>query len=509
MLNRSKAHNRPSDRARNPFAVAALTAAILILNGCATPGDVAPQSQLLNVSQQADTESSDNSASAAVSAQWWYAFGDEQLNQLIATAEQSSPTLREAAARIRQARAAAGELYSKDKVHLGANASMNGKGWPNDEYYGGPYPGKRTWDNSAELSLSYELDFFGRAEDRHHRAAADIAYSQASAQAAKLNLSANIVRAYIQLALSYDLRDVQKARLQQQHEIVRLTQHQYNAGLGTRYDLQQAQAQLPVTRRMIRALDEQIALSKNQLVTLAAQPLSEAANIVRPHLQLASTLQLPEQLPLNLIGQRPDLVASRWMIASEASQVDLARADFYPNVNLLASVGQIMTAGSVGNWLHADNRTYSVGPALSLPILDGGARRSRLGIAAASYDEVVEQYNSTLLNAVRQVSDQLIRQQSAQEQAELADLAVTEANRVYHTAEDAFQRGLSDYLHVLDAQTRLLDQRIARQNIHAQLLTAQADLAVALGGGIEFNQIAPTEALKPERVDVKTATEQP
>lgn len=491
-------------RTRQVPAIAS-TLLILLLNGCASPDGIAPHAQLRESTTQLAHDHPDSDA-VDVSANWWQAFNDDQLNTLLQQAFTNSPTLKEAAARIREAQAAAGNAHAQGAVHLNGEGGLNARGWPEDDYYGGPNPGKRTWDNSADLSLDYELDLFNRQSDRDRRASANIGLSHANAEAARLQLSGNIVRTYIELALQYQLRDVQLARLKQQHSIVKLTRQQFDLGLGSQYDLQQAQALVPVTRRQIRALDQQIALLKNQLITLAGLPIINAAKVKRPALKIATQLKLPQKLPLNLIGHRPDLVASRWHIVAQARSVDLARADFYPNINLTASLGQIMTAGGLDNLFTAANHHYEIGPAISLPILDGGARRANLGIESARYDQVVEQYNSTLLGALRQVSDELIRQQSAEDQARLADQSVALADRVYHTAAESFRRGLEDYLHVLDSQTRLFDQQMERERVHAQLLQSQASLAVALGGGINFQYQPGDDSLTPERVDVVPLT---
>ena len=201
-------------------------------------------------------------------------------------------------------------------------------------------------------------------------------------------------------------------------------------------------------------------------------------------------------------------MASRWQIVSTARGIDLAKADFYPNINLQAMVGQMMTLGSLANWFYTSNRAYSIGPALSLPIFDGGARRARLGIATADYDDAIEGYNAALQNALREVSDQLIRQNSIQEQSVLADEGVDRANQVYETAMAAFRRGLRDYLHVLDAQSRLFDQQIARAEVRSRLMRAQVDLAIAMGGGVTFKLTPDARRLLPGRAAEEKLTAQ-
>lgn len=495
--------------AKHPLKTLAWFMSFVYLSGCASFLGIDSQATI----QQPDAVSPQQlkEASKPLDSKWWQVFHDDQLNWLLDQGTANSPTLKQADARVRRAIASAGETKAGDVPHVDANADMGYHKWPNDPHYGGGLFGEHTWDNTANLQFSYHLDLFDRQANRDRRARANIALSQASAQAARLQLEGNLLRSYIQLALDYQELDVERSRLEQQNHIVRLNQQRLDYGLGSQYDLQQSMALLPVTQRRISVLHEQIKLTKNQLVTLAGLPLSQTAKLKRPTLVLTDELHLPQALPIGLIGHRPDLVASRWQIVSSARGIDLAKADFYPNINLHAMLGQMMTLGGLDNFFEEKNRTYSVGPALSLPIFDGGARRSRLGIATADYDEAIEGYNATLQTALRQVSDELIRQDSIRQQSSLADQGVDRAMRVYTTAQEAFKRGLRDYLHVLDAQSRLFDQEIARATVQSQLMRAQVDLAIAMGGGITFEatpasiQLLPAKAAKAKLAAEKEA----
>ncbi|MFM2481838.1 efflux transporter outer membrane subunit [Celerinatantimonas sp. YJH-8] len=495
--------------AKNQFKTIAWLMSFILISGCASFQGINSKATI----QKPDAVSPEQlkEASKPLDSKWWQVFQDNQLNWLLDQGTAHSPTLKQADARVRRALASAGEVKSGDRPHIDANADMGYHKWPEDSHYGGGLAGEHTWDNTANLQFSYHLDLFDRQANRNRQAHANIALSQASAQAARLQLEGNLLRSYIQLTLYYQELDVERARLEQQNHIVRLNQQRLDYGLGSQYDLQQSMALLPITQRRISVLHEQIKLTKNQLMTLAGLPLSQTAQLQRPSLVLTDELHLPQALPIALIGHRPDLVASRWQIVSSARGIDLAKADFYPNINLHAMLGQMMTLGGLSNFFEAKNRTYSVGPALSLPIFDGGARRARLGIATADYDEAIEGYNATLQTALRQVSDEMIRQQSIRQQSQLADLGVDRANQVYTTAQEAFKRGLRDYLHVLDAQSRLFDQEIARATVQSELMRSQVDLAIAMGGGITFEstpaslQLLPTQAAQAKQAAEKTA----
>ncbi|MCO7555745.1 efflux transporter outer membrane subunit [Metapseudomonas otitidis] len=437
---------------------------------------------------------------------WWQAFGDPQLDAWIDQALAGSPSLAEARARVRMAASLAGAAEAVESPQVDAKASLSRHRWPTDYFYGpGELARTTTWNNEAALGLSYAFDFWGRESSiaEHYQDLARM--SAAQARMAQLELEGNVVRAYVQLSLQYAERDIAQALLDQQQAILDLARRRLGGGLGTQFEVSQAEVPLPETRRRLEAVEEAIALSRNQLAALAGKGPGAAAALRRPSLSLAAQPGLPARLPVELLGHRPDLVASRWQVAAEARGVDAAEADFYPNVDLVASVGYNAVGGGMLEFLRGQKFNYGIGPALSLPIFDGGRRRALLGEASASYDAAVARYNGTLVQALRDVSDQLIRVRSLARQQQLADDSVAAAQHTYELATQAYQGGLTDYLNVLNAQTRLFQQQEVAQQVHAGRLAAHAGLVIALGGGLGEPDQAPDDArLLPERVPLRT-----
>ncbi|EPN34642.1 outer membrane efflux protein, partial [Pseudomonas syringae pv. actinidiae ICMP 18807] len=177
-----------------------------------------------------------------------------------------------AAARVRQARAMAGIAESGESLQVQSSASLMRHAWPDDQFYGpGALADTRTWDNNASLGLSYVLDLWGRERNKSEQAL-DLAHVSAAEQRqAQLELQENVVRAYIQLSLNYARLDIAEAALAQQHQILDLAQRRLTGGIGTHFDVSQAQTSLPEAHRQIDALQEAIALSRNQLAALAGK----------------------------------------------------------------------------------------------------------------------------------------------------------------------------------------------------------------------------------------------
>lgn len=467
-----------------------------LLAGCIGTHGIAPQDHALAANALATDAAIANAARDAhwPAAQWWRGYGDEQLNQWVAKALQGSPSMAMAAARVRQARAMAGVVESAESLQVNADSALKRHDWPSDNFYGpGTLGNTTTWDNNATLGLSYSLDFWGRESNNTERALDMAHMSAAQARQAQLELEDNVVRVYIQLSLQYAQRDIAQSMLGQQEQILQLAQKRLQGGIGTHFEVSQAETPLPETHRQIDSLDEEIALSANQLAALAGKGPGDAAHLQRPTLSLAADLKLPSALPAELLGQRPDVVASRWNVAAQARGIEVVQAGFYPDVDLSASLGYFTTAGGMLEFLTGRKFGYTAGPALSLPIFDGGRLRGQLGEASAGYDVAIAQYNQTLVNALKSVSDQLIRRQSMAKQADYAAQSVASARKTYDIATVAYQRGLTDYLNVLNAQTLLFRQQQVQQQVQAARLSANAELITALGGGLQAGNDSPSD----------------
>ncbi|MDE3737985.1 efflux transporter outer membrane subunit [Pseudomonas resinovorans] len=485
---------------RNPWpgvAQASLFAVISLLSACIDSQGIAPQAERLDVAQldPGSTIRRAEQEAAWPRARWWRAYGDPQLNAWMDKALADSPSLAMAAARVRQARALAGVVESAEQPQVNLDANVQRKRWPDDYFYGpGELARTTSWNNTSLLGFSYDLDLWGRERSRSHQALDQAQVAVAEARLAALELQGNLVRSYIRLALLHGEKDVAQASLAQQEHILRLAEQRLRDGIGTRLEISRAEAPLPETHRQIDALNESIALTRNQLAALAGKGPGEGERLQRPTLDLQRLPSLPAQLPLELLGRRPDLVASRWQVAAQARGIEVAKAGFYPNINLLGGIGSNATQGGVLDFLRYDKLTYNLGPALSLPMFDGGLRRGQLGAAAAEYDLAVEHYNQTLVGALQQVADALVRIKSLRQQQALAAEAVVAAQKTCDLALLAQQRGLTGFDAVLETQPTLFLRQLQQQQVRAALLNAQADLLLALGGGALPEPVGPSAA---------------
>jgi NodT family efflux transporter outer membrane factor (OMF) lipoprotein len=196
-------------------------------------------------------------------------------------------------------------------------------------------------------------------------------------------------------------------------------------------------------------------------------------------------------MPADLLGRRPDVVAARWMVDAQARGIDVAKAAFYPNIDLLATVGGFGVTAPFVDFLRSMNGGWTAGPALTLPIFEGGRLRAQLGAASAGYDQAVEHYNQTVLAALKDIADQVVRIRSLDTQKKDAARSVEANDRSYRLSREGFRRGLTDYVNVLIAQQQLLRAQETAARIDAERLAAHAQLMAALGGGVETGQDVP------------------
>jgi NodT family efflux transporter outer membrane factor (OMF) lipoprotein len=462
-----------------------------VLAACATPAGLAPQATQRDVATLASKDSLAAPAPAAwPGSQWWIAYGDPQLDALVAEALAGSPTLAVARSRIAQAEAVAEAAGAARMPTLAAGATADRQRYSENGIFPPPIAGSTLTTGAVAMNFNYEFDFWGR-----ERAALDAALSRARAaavegEAARLALAVAVVQAYVELEHQYALQDVAEASRKQREQVRDLTQSRVGAGLETKVELRQSASQVFAARTEVAAAEERVALLRDQLAALLGQGPDRGFAIARPQLAAGAATGLPADLPAQLLGRRPDIVAERLRVEAAGRDIAAARARFYPSVNLGAMVG----LQSVGLDLlrKSGSRVFDVNGGISLPLFDGGRLRANLSLQDAAYDEAVEQYNATLVGALRDVADQINSWRAIDRQDEEQKQALSEAEEAYRLAMLRYQEGLSSYLTVLTVESQVLAQRRLAADLRARRLGASIGLARALGGG--FHDVTLTAA---------------
>jgi NodT family efflux transporter outer membrane factor (OMF) lipoprotein len=471
-------------QARNVGGLASSLCVILLLAGCA--GMVGLHTHASIGDSQALSARRSLSAAALSDAawpqqDWWLDYGDAQLGRMVERALNNQPGLRIAEARVRAADALSGIAGAALEPEV--NGRLQSMRERFSEHGTTPPPIAGSWQtiNAASLGASYELDFWGKnhaaveaALDRTHVAEVDL-------QAARLMLTTSLVRAYLRLDAAYARRDLAEATLEQRQQILELTRKRVAAQLDSPLELTQAEAALPAARELIAVANEAIARAGNQIVALEGEGPDASLLIERPHLAPPGTVMVPDDLPIALLGRRPDLVAQRWRVEAAGRDIKVAEARFYPNISLNAFVG--LERLGFDDFLSAGSRVLGVGPAISLPIFDGGRLRGNLALRQASYDATVEAYNAAVLAAVHEVVDQLVSLHWLDERQQEEQQALGLTQRAYEIAQARYRTGLASYLQVLAAEGQVLEQNRRVIASQARQRELRLNLVQALGGG--------------------------
>ncbi|WP_395647705.1 efflux transporter outer membrane subunit [Terricaulis sp.] len=464
--------------------ILACTTAMLV--ACATPPDLGARPEMAAPDRYDSVQSFAAPVADWPSDRWWQAYGDPALNALIEEALADSPTLAAAAARMRQAQAGAQQTgssrYPSVQGQTGIETSRQDLSASNiPEAIRDSLPEDWETQTSASLQFSYQLDFFGRNRASFAQATSRAEAMEAEAAEARLQISTAVALAYAELVrYTADRRQLEQAAELRQYSAT-LTRDRVTAGLENEAPAQQATTELARARADLIALDAEIIRTRHQLAALLGKGPDRGLEIAVPQAPALTRIGLPARVDLDLIGRRPDLVAARLRAESAAEGINVARADFYPNVNLAAVVGiQTLGLGRLGS---GDLSFAQVGPAVSLPIFSGGRIEGAYRGARADYDEAVALYNDSLTTALREVADALNDRRAIE--AELAEQrqGLVAAEAAYRVIRLRYEGGLASYIDTLSVESSLIDQRRTVAALEARAFSLDITLIRALGGG--------------------------
>jgi NodT family efflux transporter outer membrane factor (OMF) lipoprotein len=456
------------------------------LSGCATVPDLGARPQLRGA------PAAERSFAAAATAEWpterwWTRFGDPQLDRLIEEALAGAPDLAAAAARLRAAEAIALQAGAASAPRVDARASAQAvKQSYNNLIPEAFVPKGVNQSGEIALQIGLDLDLWGR-----NRAALAAATSQAQAarleaSEAALVLSTNVAAAYAELARLHAVRAVQQDAVTVRDRTARLVGDRVAAGLDTQAEARQAAAQLPAVRAELAATDEQIALTRNRIAALVGQGPDRGLTLEAPAL-VGRSAGLPANVTTDLIARRPDVAAAKARAEAAASRIKVARADFYPSVNLSALVG--LQAFGLDRLFDSGSTFLNAGPAVSLPIFRGGELQGRYREARAGYDEAVALYDGAVVRAFRDVADAVTSQVALTTRLAEARLALGHSEAAYSVAQQRFEGGLSNFLDVLTAEDRVLQARRIVAELKARAFALDVALVRALGGGFSATSV--------------------
>ncbi|MGZ5007425.1 MAG: efflux transporter outer membrane subunit [Methylobacter sp.] len=466
-----------------------LAGSLALLNGCALLPEDGIRAKLLDMPSMSQTLSGDTQAEKIVrewpKAKWWQEFHNAELNRLMETALQGSPSLRAAAAHLAQAEAVADFQAAEMLPSIGASIEFHQRRFSETDFYG-PNGGKTfTGAYIDPMVFRYHLDLWGK-----DKAALESALGKEKAQAselamARLMLSTAIARNYIRLCSSEEDIDLAHELTGQAEQKLQLAELRWQRGLTSQDSVYADKQQVEAARQRETSVRNQGQVLRNRLAALAGQGPDWGKTIRVEENKIAGHLPQPEAIALGLLAHRPDVAAALWRVEAAAQLTKVAKTNFYPDVNLVGFAG-LRSLNLKDLFLsNGASLAYGMGPTITLPIFEGGRLEAELKNQQAAYDAAAESYNETLLVAVQQVADSLAEWRQTLEHDAAQERALEAAEAESTLAGRRYQAGLSTRDGIIDAKAALIRQRLTASGLRNAHLLAAVGLIEALGGGYE------------------------
>jgi len=410
---------------------------------------------------------------------WWEVFGDPELDGLMKRVDISNQNIRAAEARVRQARAVADQARASLFPTVTANASVTRSKAPSLANQPNFATGAVNNYNVGLSVPSWEVDLWGRIR---RTVESDVASWQASAadlEAARLAARATLAQDYFALRVADTTKRLLEETVRAYQRSLELTQNRYAAGVVARVDVVQAEVQLKSAQAQLIDVGVNRAQLEHAIAMLVGEPPANFA--LAPADLVLKVPPVPVALASELLERRPDIAAAERAAAAANAQIGVAKAAYFPTLNLSASTG--FRAQTLANLLSAPSRFWSLGAAAAEGLFDAGARRAASEQALAAYDAQVATYRQTVLAAFQDVEDNLAALRILEQEAVLQDEVAQSALHALELTINQYKAGVVSYLNVITAQTTAYNSQSAAMNVLGRRLTASVGLVRALGGG--------------------------
>jgi NodT family efflux transporter outer membrane factor (OMF) lipoprotein len=524
----------------------------LCIAGCTVGPDYKPPAPNMpahfSATQPASTQPADGSANME---RWWESFNDPMLDSLIGRAVRSNLDLRIAQSRVREARSQlaiqqadiyprlnADGSYAKERLSKegffipgvggAGNGTLSGNGTPPNgggtlnhaspsihrdaaPTGGGSSSGLASAFTKTEIQTfqggfdaSWEVDVFGGVRRSVEAARADEQAAIESRRDTMISLLAEVARNYIDYRGLQRELDIARQNIQSQQDTVDLTRSRFQAGLATDLDVARAEAQVATTRAAVPQLNTSLAQAAHRIAVLLGQePTALEAELSREAPIPSGPPMVPVGLPSELLRRRPDIRRAERELAAANARVGAATADLFPRFSLTGSLG--LASGAFKGLGRLESVYYSVGPSVSWPIFDAGKIRANIQVQNERENQAANEYTAAVLTSLEDVENALVGYSN--ERARWMELkkAVDANRRAVDLASQLYQKGLTDFLNVLDAQRNLFASQDELVQSERMVSTDVVALYKVLGGGWETMEASRGAELGPDEQAVTPA----
>lgn len=421
-------------------------------------------------------------AEAQPRGEWWLAFHDTALNELIGEATRANANLAVAAARLKQARALAGiaEADRMPQVGVGVGA-QRGRASALSQGLPAGAPVAPATSYQASLTASYEVDLFGRVAASVSAARSDAAAVEATYRSVLLAVQADVAQTYFRLRATDAELDTLQRTVSLREESVKVNQRRFDLGDIGEFDLARAKTELASTRAEAIGLQRQRVTTEHALAVLLGKPAASFTAGASPLLDSTLLPQIPAGLPSALLERRPDIAAAQRAMEASNARIGVARSAMFPALTINANGGgNAATFADVFTW---SSRSWLLGALMSMPLIDGGRNAANISRSEAALEESVGSYRQSVLVAFAEVEDNLAGLRILAGQGAQLDDAVVSARRSTELAQKLYAAGRSSYLDLLDAQRNLASIERTAVQLRGNRAVTTVALIRSLGGG--------------------------
>ena len=480
----------------NKISLLSLIVVTLLVSGCVKVGPdfVKPPAQVeekwIEKDPKIKSELADHSS-------WWTVFNDPVLNSLVETAYKQNLPLRIAGLRILEARAqlgiAVGRIYPQLQQ---ASGDISGN-QISDNAPNAASANKFFYDFQAGFDAAWELDFWGRFRRGVESADANLNASVADYDDVLVSLVSDVAATYVQIRTFEERLKVALENVRVQEDSLRIAEVRFSAGAVTELDVTQAKALLRDTQSTIPVLQSGFRQAQNALSILLGMPPRDLQDLLGGLNAIPTTpTEVTVGIPAELLRRRPDIRRAELDAAAQSAQIGVAKADLFPAISISGSFGLESSAkggrqsnrANFSDLFESNSFTYFFGPSVQWPILNYGRLKDNIRVQDARFQELVVNYQNTVLRAAQEVEDAIVAFLRTQEQARFLSESVESAKRSVELSLIQYREGATDYQRVLDSQGFLVQQQDRLTLSLGDVPTSLIAVYKALGGGWQIRE---------------------
>jgi outer membrane protein, multidrug efflux system len=424
--------------------------------------------------------------------EWWSVFRDDDLSALEKQAFAANQTIKVSAARLEQARASATVQIATQFPTLSASPNVQRQrlsgNRPANSNFPVNSPVSQT-NNVLPFTVGYEVDLFGRRRRNIEAAQASYQASAADLENVRLVIAAELAGDYFTLRQLDTERAILHRTVEALEKALQLVDSRHKGGVASGLDVAQEETLLHTTQTQAILLEQQRKQFEDAIAVLVGKPAPDfhiASKVLN-----AEPPALDAGLPSDLLERRPDIAEAERQMAVANAQIGIAKAAYYPSLNLFGNGG--WQAADIAKLANVQSTFWALGANVAETIFSGGSRRAQMQFAKAGYDANVASYRDTVLNAFREVQDDITGLTVLGQAKQSQQHAVDAARRTLDIASNRYTGGLVSYLDVVNAQQNLLNNEQELAVIEGQKLVTSVLLIKALGGGWDASSLSAVQ----------------